>query len=63
MVLVPVPHSHSKRHQAADPGADRGCASAVVHEEIVETVAGEVICNARTGDRRQHGWTCTYLLW
>ena len=61
MVLVPVLHSHSKRHQAADPGADRECASAV--EEIVEIVAGEVVCNARTGDRRQHGWTCTYLPW
>ena len=32
-------------------------------EEIVEIVAGEVVCNARTGDRRQHGWTCTYLPW
>ena len=29
MVLVPVLHKHSKHHQAADPGADRGCASAV----------------------------------
>ena len=28
-------------------------------EEIVELVAGEVVCNARTGVRRQHGWTCT----
>ena len=28
-------------------------------EEIVEPVAGEVVCNARTGVRRQHGWTCT----
>ena len=28
--------------------------------EIVELVAGEVVCNARTGIRRQHGWTCTY---
>ena len=27
--------------------------------EIVELVAGEVVCNARTGVRRQHGWTCT----
>ena len=27
-------------------------------EEIVE-LAGEVVCNARTGVRRQHGWTCT----
>ena len=32
-------------------------------EEIVEIVAGEVVCNARTGDRRQDGWTCTYLPW
>ena len=30
-------------------------------EEIVEIVAGEVVCNARTGVRRQHGWTCTNL--
>ena len=28
-------------------------------EEIVALVAGEVVCNARTGVRRQHGWTCT----
>ena len=28
-------------------------------DEIVELVAGEVVCNARTGVRRQHGWTCT----
>ena len=28
-------------------------------EEIVELVAGEVVCNACTGVRRQHGWTCT----
>ena len=28
-------------------------------EEIVKLVAGEVVCNARTGVRRQHGWTCT----
>ena len=28
-------------------------------EEIVELVVGEVVCNARTGVRRQHGWTCT----
>ena len=28
-------------------------------EEIVELVAGEVVYNARTGVRRQHGWTCT----
>ena len=27
-------------------------------EEIVELV-GEVVCNARTGVRRQDGWTCT----
>ena len=26
--------------------------------EIMELVAGEVVCNARTGVRRQHGWTC-----
>ena len=26
-------------------------------EEIVELVVGEVVCNARTGVRRQHGWT------
>ena len=26
-------------------------------EEIVELVAGEVVCNARAGVRRQHGWT------
>ena len=32
-----------------------------VKEEIVEIVAGEVVCNARTGVRRQHGWTCTYI--
>ena len=24
-------------------------------EEVVELVAGEVVCNARTGVRRQHG--------
>ena len=30
-----------------------------IMEEIVELVAGEVVCNARTGVRRQHGWTCT----
>ena len=30
-----------------------------IREEIVELVAGEVVCNARTGVRRQHGWTCT----
>ena len=30
-------------------------------EEIVEIVAGEVVCNARTGVRRQHGWTYTFL--
>ena len=30
-----------------------------IWEEIVELVAGEVVCNARTGVRRQHGWTCT----
>ena len=28
-------------------------------EEIVALVAGEVVCNARIGVRRQHGWTCT----
>ena len=28
-------------------------------EEIVALVAGEVVCNARTGVRPQHGWTCT----
>ena len=28
-------------------------------EEIVKLVVGEVVCNARTGVRRQHGWTCT----
>ena len=28
-------------------------------EEIVELVAGEVVCNALTGVRRQHGWRCT----
>ena len=27
-------------------------------EEIVALVAGEVVCNAGTGVRRQHGWTC-----
>ena len=31
-----------------------------IMEEIVEIVAGEVVCNGRTGVRRQHGWTCTY---
>ena len=31
-----------------------------IREEIVELVAGEVVCNARTGLRRQHGWTCTH---
>ena len=30
-----------------------------IREEIVELVAGQVVCNARTGVRRQHGWTCT----
>ena len=50
MVLVPVPHRHSKHHQAADPGADRGCASATDPGEIVDIVAGEVVCNAPTGD-------------
>ena len=29
-------------------------------EEIVKLVTGEVVCNACTGVRRQHGWTCTY---
>ena len=29
-----------------------------IKEEIVEIVAGEVVCNARTGVRRKHGWTC-----
>ena len=29
--------------------------------KIVEIVAGEVVCNARTGVKRQHGWTCTYI--
>ena len=29
-------------------------------EEIVALVAGEVVCNARTAVRRQHGWTCTF---
>ena len=28
-------------------------------EEIVKLVTGEVVCNACTGVRRQHGWTCT----
>ena len=32
-----------------------------IKEEIVEIVAGEVVCNACTGVRRQHGWTCTYI--
>ena len=32
-----------------------------IQEEIVEIVAGEVVCNARTGVRRQHGSTCTYI--
>ena len=32
-----------------------------IKKEIVEIVAGEVVCNARTGVRRQHGWTCTYI--
>ena len=32
-----------------------------IQEEIVEIVAGEVVCNGRTGVRRQHGWTCTYI--
>ena len=32
-----------------------------IKEEIVEIVAGEVVCNARTGVRRQHGWTCTFF--
>ena len=27
----------------------------------MEIVAGEVVCNARTGVRRQRGWTCTYI--
>ena len=31
-----------------------------IMKEIVEIVAGEVVCNGRTGVRRQHGWTCTY---
>ena len=30
-----------------------------IREEIVELVAGQVVCNARTAVRRQHGWTCT----
>ena len=25
----------------------------------MKLVAGEVVCNACTGVRRQHGWTCT----
>ena len=28
-------------------------------EEIVKLVTGEVVCNACTGVKRQHGWTCT----
>ena len=31
-------------------------------EERVELVAREVVCNARTGVRRQHGWTCPQTL-
>ena len=31
-----------------------------IKEEIVKIVAGEVVCNARTGVRRQHGWTCIF---
>ena len=31
-----------------------------IMEEIVEIVAGEVVCNGLIGVRRQHGWTCTY---
>ena len=31
-----------------------------IQEEIVELIAGEVVCNARTGVRRQHGWTCIF---
>ena len=45
---------------ASRRGAGRGCASALVHGEIVKLVTGEVVCNACTGVRRQHGWTCTY---
>ena len=30
-----------------------------IREQIEALVAGEVVGNARTGVRRQHGWTCT----
>ena len=31
----------------------------IVKQIVVALVAGEVVYNARTGVRRQHGWTCT----
>ena len=37
----------------------------VIPEEwmsVVALVAGEVVYNARTGVRRQHGWTCIALV-
>ena len=55
MVVLPVPHSHSKRHQTADPEQIVDVPVLWFVEEIVEIVAGEVVCNARTGDMRQHG--------
>ena len=53
--------SRCGRHQAADPGADRGGASATDQGGNRGDCSGEVVCNARTGVRRQHGWTCTYI--
>ena len=49
-ILDGVQHVPRERVQNLCREAGRGCASAV---------AGEVVCNARAGVRRQHGWTCT----
>ena len=57
-ILDGVQHPTGARAESCRE-AGRGCASATDPGEIVELVAGEVVCNARTGVRRQHGWTCT----
>ena len=58
IVADPVPQildgvQHVPREQIVDVPVPQ------ILEEIVELVAGEVVCNAPTGVRRQHGWTCT----
>ena len=51
MVLVPVPHSHAKRRQAADPEQIVDVPVLWFMEEIVEIVAGEIVWNARAIDQ------------